>query len=202
MTASVVDWVREKSAGGKPWLLVGKGPTADFLCRIDLNAYHVCALNHACRLVPCDLAHFVDVEAYLACRHALMRHVRVALPWHPHVRFRPGPALTTYPELAELGRRLLSYNSSSAGKLPRGPGLPTLRLRHFGSVGAFNALVAAGVREVHSVGVDGGTGYAEGFDEKDRLANGRKSFDAQFPEMRQTAKRNRVKWVRLFEGKK
>lgn len=197
---SAVDHVRELTAATpRPWLVVGKGPTADYICRVDADRYHVLTLNHACLLVPPAVAHFVDAEALESCRHQLLRlGCHVALPWHPHRKYRPhADTLADYPWAGEFGPRLLAYNATTAGRLPRHPALPMLRLRYFSAVAAFNVLIAAGVRNICSIGVDGGTGYAEAFDKKTRLANGQKTFDVQFAEISTAVKRNRVHWERF-----
>jgi hypothetical protein len=61
-------------------------------------------------------------------------------------------------------------------------------------------LLEAGIKLIHSLGVDGGTGYSAWFDATDKLANGRTTFDDQFPEIqRLLAKRPGVVWKRLGE---
>lgn len=199
---SVVDHVRELTrATPRRWLVVGKGPTADYICRVDTTRYHVLTLNHACRVVRPAVAHFVDAEAVEDCLPHLRQGLfAVAAPWHPHRHHKAhADTLAQYPWAGEFGDLLLSYNATTANTLPRNPALPVIRLRYFSAVAAFNILVAAGVRSVHSIGVDGGTGYAEAFDKRTRLANGRSSFDVQFGEINQTLKKNKVHWHRLDE---
>jgi len=48
------------------------------------------------------------------------------------------------------------------------------------------------------LGVDGGTAYAQPFDEKDRLANGHRPFDVQFHAIASTAKLHGIKYRQLF----
>jgi hypothetical protein len=199
---SAVTFVHEHTrAHPRYWLVVGKGPSADYLCRHDLDRYHVLTLNHACKLAVPTLAHFVDVDAMLDCRHRLHQlDCHVAMPWHPHQHFKAhADCLDEYPWAAEFGTKLTSYNATTANTLSRNPMLPTLRLRYFSAVAAFNILVAAGIRHIHSIGVDGGRGYAEGLDGRTRLANGQKTFDVQFPEIRDTIRRNKCTWVRLTD---
>lgn len=198
MIPSVITHIHNHTAAHpRPWLIVGKGPTAARIFEVDVAKYHVLTLNHACLLVYPTLAHFVDIEAYRDCDKKLaeMTKATVCLPWHPHVRHKAAK-----PDLGDYGiptRRLVSYNATTAGKLPRMPGLPTIRLHYFSSVAAFNILGYAGIREVHSLGVDGGTEYAEMFDAKDKLANGRQSFDKQFGEIAFAVKRHKIKWTKL-----
>jgi len=195
---SVVSYVHKHTAAHpRPWLVLGKGPTAERMSDLDTSKYHFLTLNHACRLVVPDVAHFVDIEAYNDCAAYLdtVLQARVCLPWHPHVGNRAAK-----PDLLQYGipdRRLVSYNATTAGKLSRMPGLPTVRLRFFSAVAAFNILGHAGVREVYSLGVDGGTAYAPAFDHKDKLRNGRDTFDDQFGEIEYAVKSHKLNWTKL-----
>lgn len=204
MIRSVVELVANESrVSPRPWLLVGKGPTSDHAHKLDPARYHVLTLNHAFRLVPPTVAHFTDLATYRACA-AEVAGLPVCLPWHPHVSYRASPLsladhATRVPALAalEAAGLLLSYNSTTAGRLPRNPELPTLRVRFFSAVAAFNLLAAAGVRDVHTLGIDGGTGYGRAFDTGNRLANGRATFDDQRAEIVRTTARNKMRWTRL-----
>ena len=62
MITDVVAWIRALMER-KPWLLVGKGPSADYCDRVVPDTYHVLTLNHACSLLRPTLAHFTDLEA-------------------------------------------------------------------------------------------------------------------------------------------
>lgn len=199
--------VSRKVYQNRKWLILGKGPSSD---RIDVDRldrdFAVVTLNHACRLYPNALAyHFVDVEAARDCVTYLIPKLLI-MPWHPHQDFRP--MRQTLDEIARssgLGmfvrewnaNTLASYNATSAGLLDNHPKLPTIRLRLFSAVGAFNLLVAAGVKEIYTLGVDGGTGYGKAFDQKDCLANGRRSFDGQEAEILRTCRKKGVVWCRM-----
>lgn len=199
MLPSVVEYVhRITELDPRPWLIVGKGPTCDQL-PADRSAYHVLTLNHACTVVPdFTLAHFVDIEAAYSCEAYLKKRLAdqkglLCMPWWPHQDFHPGdnnlgenpgkrtPLMFGVVEAYRQKKRLLSYNASTAFHKPRGPKLPYVELRKFGSVAAFNILAMAGVRHIDSIGIDGGTGYSAKFDDKDRLSNGQPSFDSQWP---------------------
>lgn len=200
---SVIDHVRELTkADPRPWLVVGKGPTSDYLCRVDLAHYHVFTLNHACQLATPAVAHFVDVDALEECRHLLhslrAAGTHVVMPWHPHVHNKANAkTLEDYPWTAEFGTHMLSYNATTANTLPRNHALPHIRLRYFSAVAAFNILVATGLRTIYSIGVDGGSEYGQSFDKKTKLSNGRRSFDVQMPEISYSLHKNKCTWVRL-----
>lgn len=202
---SVVDHISQRH--DKPWLIVGKGPSAIRFPTITAGRpYHLFTLNHACVFLPegdtDSVAHFMDLEAAQDCADILLRrHAPLCLPWYPHVKFKPRrESLIVDPQIA--GSRseaftVLSYNSTIAGNLPRNPNLPTIRVRFFSAVAAFNILAAAGCRDIYSLGLDGGNNYAPQFHPKDKLANGRKSFDVQFSEIARTIQEQNVVHKRI-----
>ncbi len=185
------------AARPRPWLVLGKGPSAARLADFDPSAYHVLSLNHACRLTPPAVAHFADLEAYYACEDhlAALDECVACLPWHPHVKCKPGKADLSDYELP--ASHTVTYNATTARKLPRYPGVHTVGLRFFSATAAFSILGLAGVRTVFSLGVDGGTEYAPCFDAKDRLANGRTSFDDQFKDINATVRHHKMAWTKL-----
>lgn len=190
------------AAPKRPWLVVGKGPTAGLVHRVDRSGWNVMSLNHACTLpVPLAIAHFVDLSALRDCKAVLTARpdVTIVLPWRPHVHFKPGPTLCEQSDqvIAFLERydRVAAYNVPG---VPRPhPDLPAVRLRKFSAVGAVALLAACDVKTVYTAGVDGGTEYAPGFDRKDLLANGQPNFDGQFAEFRRIEKIYGVRIVPL-----
>lgn len=203
------DVVKAVRAVNRPtWLLLGKGPT---FSRYDTfyGDWPTLTLNHVCTRVPTTLAHFTDLAAFDDCSgHLLGSSSLVVLPWHPHVDMRPSrvpldrwveyrPALRTL----EGQHRLLSYNGSNAGKLSRNRGLGKIHVRYFSAVAGCAILCAAGVSAIYSLGVDGGTGYAAGFDAKDCLANGRRSFDCQFIEIKRLCAASGATFRHLADGR-
>ena len=207
MVGNAVEKIRELSRDQRPWLLVGKGPSLDRRAEFDLVDYHVLTLNHSCRVIRPTLAHFTDLEAAMECICDLDdQNAPMILPWHPHVGFRPSPNSIGDYVRNDSGRRgglgrmysrnlLYSYNSTRARN--KVDWLPIVHVRFFSAVAGLNLLAMAGVREIRSIGVDGGTGYAKELDAKDCLANGRDSFDAQFTEMRKTVAKYKLNYQRL-----
>lgn len=198
-----VAYLRKLSAD--PWLVVGKGPTSAIItpdwAKINL-AMNVMTLNHACRLMKPDVALFIDLDAYCECRDAgWLKGVPVVMPWYPHVSNRPNPnSLGKYAALGDIfppGQRVYAFNSTTANTLPPDNSLTTVRVRFFSAVAAFNLLALAGAKEINTLGIDGGTAYNPIFAEKDRLANGRDSFDPQFKEIARTCRQNKIQWNRL-----
>ena len=194
MYHSVVQYVFQHTvADRRPWLVLGKGPTAALLPQVDTSKYHILTLNHACRAATPTIAHFVDWEAFEECADDLRG--LACLPWYPHVACKAGKK-----NLDELGLApdaVLTYNATTASGRTKCPTVHTVRLKFFSAVAAFNILGMAGMREVYSLGVDGGTGYGPQFDPKDRLKNGRTSFDDQAAELDLAVKTYHMTWTRL-----
>lgn len=191
----------------RPWLIVGKGPTLDKRLDFNLDHYFTLTLNHACEKVAPDIAHFTDLEAFAECAETCKETLAtVAMPWYPHVDMRPSPNslgkyLEFHPDLehfAKLGK-LISYNSTVASRLPKNKDLATIRVRYFSAVAAVNVLLAADVKLIRTLGVDGGKQYAKGFDSKDLLANGRPSFDVQFDEIHAAVRKHGATLAPLTE---
>lgn len=203
MIRDVVQWLRaiREAKPEKQWLVIGKGPTSDKLPEVNLSSFVTVTLNHACKLLHSDLAHFTDLEALDQCERVLAsKNYNVVMPWHPHIGMKPAmPTLLNFatpgttihrPMLSwSLGNdQLFSYNSTVAQKLSRNPKLSTVRVRYFSAVAAFNMLADAGVKTIYTIGVDGGTGYGSAFADLKPLENGRESFDAQAQEFALTCK--------------
>lgn len=193
------DYFNKKNTAG-PWVLAGKGPS--FADRpAGPLAYPVFGLNDVCRFADCAVAHFTDFEAYTRNEgYVAIGGGAVVLPWHPHLNNVPGPmsleelvaGTESLRSLKEQGR-LFSYNSHS-DKKPRAR-LSTHTVRYFSAVVGLHILSSHGVREVLTLGIDGGTKYAPEFDTHTLLSNGRASFDSQFREMTKIRKKYGVRVV-------
>lgn len=202
-----VQLIRDLSRKRRPWLILGKGPSLDRRAEFDLRPYYVLSLNQACRTVAADIAHFTDLEAYVDCHEKCRESSSaVVIPWHPHVAMRPSPNtlgkyVEFHEELAWLSKRgrLYSYNSTVAARLPKRADLPTIRVRYFSAVAAVNLLLAADIKLIRTLGVDGGTEYARDFNRDDLLANGRPSFDIQFDEIHAACRRHGATYAPLTE---
>jgi hypothetical protein len=65
-------------------------------------------------------------------------------------------------------------------------------LSYFSVEGALNLLALSGVKKIRTLGIDGGNSYSGRFNDlvkKTLLSNGRKSFDIQFGQIRESVKR-------------
>lgn len=193
----------------RPWCVLGQGPSFDRIEQVDLRGYNILALNRSIKHAYVSMVSFIDMQALKDCHMAALAHAHtVVMPWHPHIHSKADPRTLadwldcnapfgdTLRDLAEDGR-LLSYNSTTAGKLPKHKGLPTIGVRYFSGVAAFALLAAAGVKEISTLGLDGGTDYSKLFSVETCLDNGRKSFDVQFVEIDRICKKHGIKRTAL-----
>lgn len=202
------DWFATtgKQLPPKPWLILGKGPSFEKRHDYDLAAFHTVGLNHVVREQRTTFFHTIDLEVVGHLQDVLAAQADyVILPWRPHLRLPPRPfsprarfrvsdrALETYlaelPVLQQLSDegRLLWYNLVTAPR-PHGES-PVVRVWGFSSTAVLNLLAEAGIKQVRSLGVDGGVRYSSDFKDlegKTLLAAGQASFDQQFIEIART----------------
>jgi hypothetical protein len=192
---SFFEWYDSNAAPDQPWLILGKGPSFSKKAHFQLSGYRLLSLNDAARELRVDVAHAIDLQVIERSGDAIAVNARVlAMPWRPHVDFRPGPLTLadharTNPVLAKLAAegRLVWYNLSTT--TDHRPNSPVVTARYFSAEAALNLLAIAGARMVRSLGIDGGTGYSLSFkdlDGRSLLANRRASFDVQFAEIAKT----------------
>jgi hypothetical protein len=197
MIVEFADWRRATSLPDRPWLLLGKGPSFERRGDYDLSGYNTMSLNHAVLAQQVDVAHMLDFDVVEACAQALPNQCRfLLLPRHPNVSFAPSrlsldELLRYVPEVAAMAAqgRVLVYDREGVGRRAD----PAVRVRYFSAEAALDALGHMGVRQVRTLGIDGGTSYAPAFQDLDastRLANGQPSFSRQTRLLRETALRH------------
>lgn len=180
-------------ASSRPWLIVGKGRTYEKIEASNPAAYNLFALNHVVRDRKVFVAHAIDLDVVLDCAAAVDANAAfLAMPWVPHQNFKPGGCTlaqlaTEVPILGKLDRegRLLTYDAATApGTLRRGDA-QLVPVTFFSAEAALGLLALSGVKEIHTIGVDGGTSYAANFRDiegRTKLANSQPTFDKQFSE--------------------
>ena len=196
----LMEWGRSALLSPKPWLILGKGPTFSMRHEFDLDSYNLVALNHAVREQSVDVAHVIDIDVIDDLGEVLFDRCRyLVMPRVPHVRSRPGlvelesylPASAVLRTMDAEGR-LIWYNASTG---PKFAGSPVIDVRYFSSEAVLSILGQLGVREVRTLGVDGGASYSASFDTEvgtTLLSNGRPSFDEQFAELRRISQRHQI----------
>lgn len=201
------EWIRGLDLPGKPWLLLGKGPTLEKLGTIDTSRYNVIGLNHVGRDHAVDVGHVIDASVIDDCGHALLRNCRfLVMPRHPHVNcsatstpledfVEESPVLRRFEEEG----RLVWYNLSTSR--PVGDS-PVVEATFFSAEAALRILGTMGVDTVRTLGVDGGRGYSHRFADLERrtmFANGRQSFDEQTAELDRIAEEHGIDLAPLHE---
>jgi hypothetical protein len=209
---SLQRWLDERAADGtftgKPWLVLGKGPTFRQLTAAHRAEHWLFALNHVVRELPVDVAHAIDADVVQACRDVLATNCRwLLMPRVPHVGDKPGERrledwFVELPELWELERqgRLVWYNCSTAKPQP---GSPVVEVQFFSSEAAFGILARLGARTIYTLGVDGGRQYSAAFADLNgttRLRNGQALFDRQFERLQAIVAAHRITWLPLAEA--
>lgn len=174
---------------GKPWLVLGKGPSFARRKEFDLSSFTVIALNHVAREQSVDFAHVIDIEVIQSHGVDIMANARyLVLPWVPHQQMRAGDKtladwIEHIPILKQLidEDRLLWYD---LGTSQRQNGLhPPAMVRFFSSEAVLWLLAQSGVKKIRSLGLDGGIEYSAEFEDLNRdtrLANAQPTFDRQF----------------------
>lgn len=203
---SFFDWFHTLGQLERPWLVLGKGPSFAQRHRYDLDHFHLLSLNHAVREQPVLAAHMIDLDVVQACGDVLERQAQVVvMPWYPHVQNKVGTRnlaelVPTVPVLARLADegRVLWYDLSTAATR-HGDG-PVVQATYFSAEAALSLLALAGVKEVRSLGIDGGASYSADFRDlsgRTLLANGHPSFDLQFQGIARTIVETGVDFVPL-----
>ncbi|MFA5882554.1 MAG: hypothetical protein WDA60_01755 [Acidimicrobiia bacterium] len=210
----LIEWIGQAPFPGRPWLMVGKGPTFDRRDEFDLGEYNVVAINHVIDVIDADVAHIIDINVVDDCSE----RIRVGAEWLlmprvPHERSRPGtrtleqwfddlPVLREYEERG----RLVWYNGITATPAP---GSPVIDTGTFSSEAVLRILGRMGARTVRSLGIDGGRSYSaafRGLEGSTLLENGAEGYDVQFAALDRIAEeygidyRSLVEPLRIFVG--
>jgi hypothetical protein len=186
----------------KSTLCIGKGRTYSKVQTTNLSKYQTIGLNHVVEMLQIDFAHCIDLDVLSTrfvqnCKYAI-------LPYHPHIDFKV--TNKTLPELVktntfleELDRtdKLLWYHCSTWKGDRQYPSFPVIEAKFFSSEAIFNILAMAGIKEIKTLGIDGGYEYAKEFQHLKPLSNGRESFNEQFPRLKKICKEFGLDWIQL-----
>ena len=188
----------------RPWLIVGKGPTFARRTEANLAHYNVIGLNHIVREIPVQLAHIIDIDVVGELGPAIRNAGMVVMPLHPHVNFNATPRpldafFGEYPVLKELDRDglLLWYNLSTWPHTARRES-PIVAVKYFSAEAAVRLLAMAGVKKIRTLGIDGGSAYADEFKDIKPFRGGHTSFDLQWESIRATVKEFKIDFAPLF----
>lgn len=190
------EWMRGKPFAGRTWLICGKGPTFDRHTEVkDIDtAYVTFGLNHVCRTRRMNVSHIIDANVLdeIDCIPDRMEYL--VMPWHPHFKFIATPKTlielsSEKPVLQELASkgRLLWYNLSSWPK-PHDAS-PVVKVGWFSAEAAVGLLAMSGVKQIRTLGIDGGNKYAEAFKDISPFRGGHTTFDHQNKPIEDTVKK-------------
>jgi hypothetical protein len=194
---NLVDWAKDTHFPARPWMIIGKGPTYAEIDQIGIEKYNTISLNHVVRERQVDIAHIIDIDVVEDCPEAIANHCQwLLMPRRPHVSSLPSDFLTiedwvkNIPVLREMDERgrLVCYDLVIAAQSEQPFEVPTL---YFSSEAALGVLARLGVRQVRSIGVDGGRKYNKAFadlESETKLVNGQPSFDLQFERLEKIAR--------------
>ena len=109
-----------------------------------------------------DAAHIIDIDVVAKCADALRENCRyLVIARRPHVDFKPSERLledyfSDHPVLEELDKdgRLVWYNAATS---PPVGNSRTIGVTFFSSEAALNILGEMRVKQVRTLGIDGGT---------------------------------------------
>lgn len=196
------DVIQKLFSRTKQCCVIGKGETYSKVQTTNLSEYQTIGLNHVAEMIPVDFAHCIDLDVLSTpfvqnCKYAI-------LPYHPHINFKVSPRTLSelihendfLQELDNSGK-LLWYNCSTWKGFPQNPSFPVIDAKFFSSEAVFNIVARLGIKEIYSLGIDGGNNYAEVFKHLTPLQNGRNSFDDQFPRLKKVCKEFQLDWIQL-----
>jgi hypothetical protein len=179
-------WFKSGPWTGKPWLILGKGPTFSMHSGFpDLDKdFNILGLNHVCRERRTMVTHVIDANVLGEVPDMLERTELLIMPRHPHVNFlATGKLLEAFMEESAVLRsfeaqgRLLWYNLSTWEKPHEGS--PVVKVGYFSAEAAVRLLAIAGVKVIRTLGIDGGNRYAGEFKDIAPFRGGHVTFDHQ-----------------------
>ena len=197
----------------KPWLVIGKGPSAPLA---QEPQYHDCisiGLNDVVCHQSVDIAHFIDLDAVERCATELLSHPGLLLiPEHPQITSRtpilrrarrhPGThqielLVQENPVLKRFSdeERLLTYVLETDPYAHDYPPSQRARVGGFSAASVIDLAGRLGVQKIFTAGVDGGRGYSDSFHNLlsiTHLDSGQASYDKQFESMAETRRTTNV----------
>jgi lipopolysaccharide biosynthesis glycosyltransferase len=181
----------------KPWLIIGKGPSFGKIKEIDLNKFYTFGLNHVITKVgPLDITHLIDFNVFESCQEEIYRKASyLCMPINPHFNNKATEVTIkdlvkkndVLKKISEEGR-LFWYNHLKKDRFLSDNNRERLNyenveVKYFSAEVPFYLLGMNKIKELYSVGIDGGSSYDNNFTTETLLANGRPSFDIQFDEI-------------------
>jgi|AGTN01.1.fsa_nt_gi Glycosyl transferase family 8. len=187
------EWFKsDPSNASKQWLLLGKGPTFSRRDEFDLTKYKLLGLNHVPCAIKVDLCHAIDIEVLQQAGEEIERNSSfLVMPWFPNSQMKKcakelSQWIEEIPTLKKMDdeNRLLWYDLEES-PFYRSDEKP-IQVRFFSSEAAIHLLAAQNVKQIRTLGIDGGNAYSSTFrdiEDANKLVNGQPSFDVQFQQI-------------------
>lgn len=168
---SFSEWFLEYISPKQEWLILGKGPSFSRYKDLDASVkrnFLSIGMNHVARETKLYITHIADLARVDEIPHLVDQTAYLLMPWHPHIEWSPTKltleeAVEENKILEEFERqnRLLWYNLSS---WPEAHGeSPTVEIKFFSAEAILQLLGECGVKIVRTLGIEGGSEYAEEF---------------------------------------
>jgi len=196
-------WIKHQIPKEKPYLILGKGPSLERVFEQPelLDEYHTIALNHAGILFAdkVDYVHFVDMDVPYGFKDQIPNVKKWICPWHPHVNFKASIFPLTNYQVSNTKKSTFYWYNSSKSRIHNAPKDPVIKLHYTSAESVFQLLYHQGIKEVHSVGIEGGKEYHKTMLEigLKPLTCGQISFDRGFFQLDKICKYLNIKWKKL-----
>lgn len=203
---------------GRPWLICGKGPSfnSQLLKEKGGASYNILTLNETIRETDAEFAHIIDCDVIGRVSDDIYKRSKyLVMPYFPHFKCRPNPELSIervielnfYPVIGKMAEegRLLCYNLSTIRAVR--PNSPVIRANHYSAEAAVHLLAELGMRDIRTLGVDGGHAQSSTFNDLDNT-NLEKGYDLQWKNIRRCIRKYRLNYgpidvdcpIRIFVG--
>ena len=189
------DWIVKEGLASRPWCVLGKGPSFSKQSEFpNLDGdYLTIGLNHVCRERKAFVTHVIDANVLDEVLNMPSRTDFLVMPMHPHFGFKATERTLedmsiNHPVVRdfESNGKLLWYNLSTWPK-PHGPS-QVVKVAYFSAEAAIQLLARSGVRKIRTLGVDGGSSYANHFKDIQTFRGGHNTFDLQTKYIEATAR--------------
>ena len=193
------------------WLILGKGPSLNKINQYNLENFKIVSLNDSLIVNKhITLGHFIDLDAFKRSSKevALRKDIYILMPWYPHVDSRPGvnnliDLIKKNSILMQLSneKRLLWYDLMTS-QIRTGK-FPSINAVYFSAEAIFDIFRKVGIRDVKSLGIDGGTGYSDlvqNVKKESHLVNKQQTFSKQFSKLAEIIFQSGIKHTQLYDN--
>ena len=183
----------------KPWLVLGKGPSVDKVESVELRKYNVWSINQTLRLIPrADVWACSDYECFTDIPTGMIYSQFFYMQSTPRWRNKPDSGnihtfINHNYSLKALEKMDMVFSLDFNGEERLFPE-ESFTMDISGAM-AFQILGRLGVKEIHSLGLDGGEGRSEQFNESHKIDGN--SYDLHFERVRHWVNFYNINWVRL-----